>query len=456
MTDLMLSGYRATRDREGVLTVHNVPIFAETQRGETEYTREWLEAAVAHAKRGEADSYLPPLHIYHHEYGGDDGRVKAAGFFRILGTEVISIRGEQKLAVMADLIVTCEWAQEGILAKRLPYRSVEILDVDQPALDSLALLDHEVPYFPMPMLMVSDVQEAFRGQPVVAHATIPNPWKTHKPARGERVVGCFSKGRNTFLFFQDEKTMDEEDLKTQDDPVSFQTGEEDDKDERENMQEGEGEADIQGMVESVVEAIADGSIPLMGMEKIMMAIQERQGGMMPDMPDDGAPAPAMSPGGESMSKANNQLAAAQSRLEILEQKFQAQEEKHNSDKDVQAALKRLEGRPVYGADKEAKLREFREKFGAQAFAKHVESLALNFAKTPQLSQSKMEAFSGQPNSSATPEAMAYQELGDEAVAKATTFCAEHQELVEHAGYRGSKDEYVKLQMKKRGFVLAAK
>ena len=46
-----VSGYRATRNTQGHLTIHEVPIFVECTRGEMCFDAKWIATAVAKAQQ---------------------------------------------------------------------------------------------------------------------------------------------------------------------------------------------------------------------------------------------------------------------------------------------------------------------------------------------------------------------------------------------------------------------
>lgn len=184
-----MHGYSATRDAQGILTIHRVPIFVECSRDEHQFDASWISQAVNRANRAAAEGYFPPLHIRHHEAGQE---VRPAGYFKIVGTSPIQFKGAMRVAVLADLVVTDPAVQDEVLAKRLPYRSVEIFDADEPNLDSLALLDHEAPYLELPMLMVSQVDQSARGEPALAFQRLS------KRGRGVDQVLCDASQRVHF------------------------------------------------------------------------------------------------------------------------------------------------------------------------------------------------------------------------------------------------------------------
>jgi hypothetical protein len=164
------TGYRATQADDGTWTIRDVPIFAEhtDDRNDepVEFSSKWLKRALDRAKIREAEGYLPPLHVAHH--GSPEG-VQAAGKFRITRMAPISHGGKQVVALYADLVGVRPEVYDRIRRGELSYRSVEILDVDSPEIDSLALLDHEVPYFRFPLLRVREGAQR-SSTPVLAYS----------------------------------------------------------------------------------------------------------------------------------------------------------------------------------------------------------------------------------------------------------------------------------------------
>ena len=446
-----VSGYRATRNGQGHLTIHDVPIFVECERGETCFDAGWIETAVAKARQAAVEGYLPPLHIRHH----DDGPVpEPAGFFRITRTAPITFKGKTRTAIFADLVITRPWVEEDVLAARLPYRSVEIFNVDKPAIDSLALLDHEPPYLELPMLMVAEVQEPSTlnvptsGQTVrVANATFANPYLAESARAEDGVVACFRRGHSAHLLTQDELTMttkiddkaaaasfayDEDEEKMGDNPEKKEEMAEESEDSDEKMQDGMS-------AEAVCEAIKAGQFD---MEQLAMIVADATEAME-EKGDAMEPAQAQVPGEamRRMSKLEGENVALKARLD----------ERDALDKrkdDVGAAMKRLEDRPL-GSDLEAKLTAYHKAHGPAAFKDYVDSMAQTFGALSH-SDTAAVAFAAQANK--TPGiALNYTEQGTDAVERAAQFAREHAELMRHGATRMSEDRYVAVNMQRAGF-----
>lgn len=425
--------YQATKDRDGTLTVHRVPIFVECQRGDFHFNAQWIAQAVAKAQQAEREGYLPPLHIRHHEASTEaNDSVRAAGFFRVLGTEHITFKGAPRLAIMADLIVTDPATQSDILQKRLPYRSVEIFNVEMPAIDGLALLDHEAPFLELPMLMVSRVANQ-SGADMVSGETFTAPWSMHAGTDAATpMVACFRRGREAHLLFREDDAMTDE-------PKSDET-----------KGDGKGEKMEALDVGSIVKAIKSGSISVADMDAIVAAIQEQESSSKSEAEPkaDNTPAPAATPGGESMKKQptqmTEQMAAIAGENEALKARVQAIEAADLRKTDVAAAMKRLEGRPL-GSDLEVRLQKFHQDHGAPAFKSYVDSMAQSIAPTP-AKDGATERFAALNGGKVPAVAMKYQEQGTVAVEKAVKFCAEWQQLQRGGHTRMSEERYVAMNM----------
>ena len=463
-----MAAYKQSRNGMGHLVVHRVPIFVECKRGETDYDADWIKKAVQCAKQAELEGYHPPLHIRHH---GDGEPVQSAGFFTITGAAPITFKGETRTAIYADLTITAPWVEDDLLKARLPYRSVEIFNVDVPEINSLALLDHEPPYLQLPLMMIAEPdpadlvgaddgapQHAFRR---VANATFDNPWHAEARKAAGPVVACFRRGQSAHILLQDQddepmaakkipntpakaakpaaKFADDEGKKGGDDK-----GGEGGDDKKGEEMEGEGSLDIS----AVVKAIGDGSISVADMEEIKAAIIAQQSAVGAEE-EPPAAAPASTPG-EAMKKtpeAAAQFAALQGKIDAQDAKIAAMENDKNREKAIADALARLDGRPL-GANPEEKFGKFFDAHGAEAFAAYVDEYESTFATLSGNANSKAEAFSAD-NSNAPEVALAYTEQGTEAVTKAASFAAEHKTLAGRV--RMNEKAYVEFNMTRVGF-----
>lgn len=451
-----LPGYTATRAEDGTLTIRDVPIFCECSRFEHVFDVDWITKAVASAKRAEAEGYLPPLHVRHH--GGDgivERHVRPAGFFRITRAAPITFKGGRRVAVFADLVVTDPGVGMDILAKRLPYRSVEILDVEKPALDSLALLDHEAPYLELPMLMVGQVDEsaatAAGRAPLVASATFSNPWLAQQRTIDGAVVACFARGRSAHLIYDDDETEGST-MTTK--FAKDEAGKDDKAKDGEKMADGAegggGGVDVKG----VVKAIESGSISIADMDAILAAIQSQRGAAEEQPEAEMAPAPAAAPGAESMSKqTTEQLARLAGENAALKARIDAREAAEKRRDDVAVAMQRLAGRPL-GSNVEQELHDFHAKFGPAAFGSYVDSMAKTFGAAPASGSAAAAHFAAQSGDAGGSKVVeTYQQHGADAVSKAAQFSREWHDLNRRGHVRMSEERYVAVSMARTGLKL---
>lgn len=148
--------YSSAQAQDGTWTIFDVPVFAELVDDRREETFRvdlgWLMRAFARGKTREREGYLPPVHVRHH---GDADGVDEAGHFRFARIGPIQHGGKTVHAIFVDLVGVGPKTYDAIRKGKLAYRSVEILDPDTAEIDSLALLDHEVPFLRLPLLRVT-------------------------------------------------------------------------------------------------------------------------------------------------------------------------------------------------------------------------------------------------------------------------------------------------------------
>ncbi len=465
-TTLTVLGFAATQTDEGLI-VHNVPIFCACERGEETFDDVWLKAAVTRAFRRQGEGYIPPMHVRHHEpETAHTDSVRAAGHFKITGTSPVRIGGVLRTAIVADLIFTAPDVAHEALNGRLPFRSVEIFDVDsEPSIDSLALLDHEAPFLELPLLKVGQVAEKRTGRDV-ASVTLPGVEQTSDP---RIMVGFARQGNRLSFAFREEPDM----AKTEDpnaiaptDTKATSAGSEnfagDDKDKGEgknfaddDKKDGETmEADTGLDVSAVVKAIESGDISVTDMAAIMAAVQA-QSAVTEPAEDELAPAPAPIESMKAEQKNPSQMAAMQGEIDALkirdanrDKKDQAREAKDQTKVDVAEAMEQLRGLPM-GSDIEGLLFRYRDKHGKDAFTDYVRSLRTHTAVEPgdnTETAANFEALGGK-----IPDvAMKYQDQGTEAVQQAMVFNRQYDEL-QAAGsrMRTTRENYIKRNMDKK-------
>ena len=199
--------YRADRAVDGTFTIFDVPIFAshkeERSDGrEIDFGTAWLHGALDTAQRRQAEGYMAPLHVSHH----GEGNVEAAGKFRMTRVGKITHDGEEVDALFADLVGVRPEVFDRISRGELSYRSVEILDVNRAEIDSLALLDDEVPFFRFPLLRVAVDRLAHSPAGGDARITLARS-ASSGPARYYTASGA-GKGTATLFCFKEQAMPD--------------------------------------------------------------------------------------------------------------------------------------------------------------------------------------------------------------------------------------------------------
>lgn len=150
--------YAAEQAADGSWTVRDVPIFAQHEvpladgKRTAKVDAAWLQAAVEKSRERESgDKYLAPVHVRHH---GGAQPTEPAGFFRPTRVGQMQYEGRKVAVLFADLVGVPDVTYQEMKLGRLPYRSVEVHDIGKPEVNSLALLQDEVPFFRLPMLTI--------------------------------------------------------------------------------------------------------------------------------------------------------------------------------------------------------------------------------------------------------------------------------------------------------------
>lgn len=430
-------GFNATQNGDGSLTVHDVPVFVTCQRGKYEFDEKWLDAALSRAKQAEGDGYLPPLHVRHH---GRDS-VTPAGVFRATNKKMVRFKGGIRPAIIADLIITNPEVVADVMAKRLPYRSVEIFDVDKPNLDSLALLDHEAPFLELPMLVVREVTGS-------AEAPVsPETFSMERSNAGDGLVCFFRRGHRAHVLMEANATMPDDAKKSESKSESKSSGGID--------------------VAAVVAAISDGSISIADFAAIKDAMASAESMApgagaapvtpepeMPEMDEESdmdekpemtgaapasAPATAMRRGVDPVEFARVKATADAAQAEIMALKNERKREA-----DVTAACDTLKDRAL-GADLRDRLLKFHAEHGGKAFSAYVDGLAASAPRITAGDDRKAGDFAS-ARSTIPALALKFQKDGPEAVEKAARFSREWEALYAAGHTRMSQERYVEINM----------
>jgi hypothetical protein len=155
--DGIQGNYTATKNKDGKWTIQDVPIFAEVSDANSQIGKKVsakiLQKLVDRAQMRAKENYYPPLHINHH---GENKEVIQVGFFLPKSVDIMTYEGKETSVILADLINIEDSAYQLIKQAKFPYRSVELygLDNDEAEITSLALLEHETPFFRLPLLTI--------------------------------------------------------------------------------------------------------------------------------------------------------------------------------------------------------------------------------------------------------------------------------------------------------------
>lgn len=169
--------YQAIDHDNGFFSIMGIPIFAEVpagaKRNKERIGEEWMDKAIEQNRMRRKEGHLPPVHIYH----SDETAVKPsyAGKFVITHRGTITYEGTEIPALFANITDIPAEVFERIKTGVLPYRSVEVHDWDNPEIDSLALMDTDVPFFRMAMTTIGSIKKGKSPIGFKHISTIPSP-----------------------------------------------------------------------------------------------------------------------------------------------------------------------------------------------------------------------------------------------------------------------------------------
>jgi len=166
----MLHRYETTKEKDGSYIIHDVPIFAEISRdvelGESvqtiNYDENWINTAVAEAKRRENQQHHKPALYVEHNRDGKPIR-EIAGFILNQRAHTIQYDGKPTRTVYADLVITLPEIFEEIRKGQFPGISVEIKDSQEnnpQTFTAAALLNSEPPALKFDPLLVKEPTNA--------------------------------------------------------------------------------------------------------------------------------------------------------------------------------------------------------------------------------------------------------------------------------------------------------
>lgn len=164
--------YEWSRNTDGTYNIFDIPVFAKHVRklgmrmvADAEgnpkieevtinVDEKWLSRAIElNRRRYDQEQYLGPLHVRHHPKG-DEGAdtTEPAGHFLLKYVKAVPFEGEVVPMLYADFLRIPEGVFNRIKQGQLSYRSIESLPPQFEEIDSIALLDTDVPWFRLPML----------------------------------------------------------------------------------------------------------------------------------------------------------------------------------------------------------------------------------------------------------------------------------------------------------------
>jgi len=155
--------YAAKKQSDGTWTIYNVPIFAEHERNGVNVDKAWLEAAVRKDQARRAEHYKAPVHIEH--TGGSTAPARA-GHFELTRVGRDRYEGAERYILYANIVGVPDATFQRMKRGELPYRSPEVHDLNDPEINSLALMESEVPYFRFPLLTLRED----KGERVAAYS----------------------------------------------------------------------------------------------------------------------------------------------------------------------------------------------------------------------------------------------------------------------------------------------
>lgn len=384
--------YIVRENADGTFSFLNVPIVGELAKGarpdypELVIDKAWLDSAYAALKAGEADDFLPPLNLHHHN---SPKPVEHIGFIRARGVRKISYRGKTIYALFADLDrVPLSWAQQ-IAKGRLPYCSIEGPVKGPGDVKSLAMLTDEPPQFGFPIITAGALIPHMTAD--VALPEPDGPWAVMSTTRGSLFI------EPIFAFAyesdgKDEKPKDKESDGDGKDKGEFgkkKDGEEEDEDD-----DGEDEGEAEAMSEEDSEKIENKAVAL-GLAKMLDVLQRIEKALIP--PKDAAGGTEtghrgpLDPAHMSETKtettvlkdpeAAGQLAAMRSEIASLKAKDDARTAKDAAAARVTKAKGELAGFHI-DATMEEELAYF-SALGDEPLAKYVASVKRNGTKDPE-------------------------------------------------------------------------
>jgi hypothetical protein len=120
-------------------------------RNEKPIGREWLQAAVNRAAQRESEGHFGSLHLNHH---GDPNSDIFCGALQLISVGSIKYLDEMRDCIFANFLRVPQEIFDMMKAGKLPYRSIEGSNWNDPEISSLALMPTETPFWRLPTLTI--------------------------------------------------------------------------------------------------------------------------------------------------------------------------------------------------------------------------------------------------------------------------------------------------------------
>lgn len=145
----MTQPYRQSTQPNGLITIHDVSIFAQCKRGKIDYDEAWLDRAVAIAKAEEAMDFRPSVFVKHNDDSGSSrfDPEDAVGLMANFRRQKVRAHGELREGIVVDLVNLDPDVAQRIQEQRLCGRSIEAFSPKlRQKIDGVALLGRTPPY----------------------------------------------------------------------------------------------------------------------------------------------------------------------------------------------------------------------------------------------------------------------------------------------------------------------
>lgn len=138
--------YRKTIQSNGLVTLHDVAIFAECERGGKKFDAQWMDRVAKNHQIEERNGIRSPIFVKHN---GDvpKSEERAEGLLSNFRRAKVAVGSEQKEGLVTDLTDLSPEVADDIVSNRLCARSIETISpMSRFKIDGLALLGRTAPF----------------------------------------------------------------------------------------------------------------------------------------------------------------------------------------------------------------------------------------------------------------------------------------------------------------------